>query len=74
MNQTGQHMHTLFAGFDGEHLKTFSLEVDCCTVLEALSALEKAIHDIRLRQLHFGYTSNSSVRTGMKLLNNSLKN
>lgn len=49
----GQHNHALFAGIDGSNLKTFVLEVDCHRTEDALLALEKAIHQIKLAQRHF---------------------
>lgn len=53
MCMPGQHNNSLFAGIDGSQLKTFSLEVDCHRVEDALFAFEKAIHQIKLAQRHF---------------------
>lgn len=50
---TGTHNHSLFPGIDGSDLKTFVLEVDCHRTEDALLALEKAIHQIKLAQRHF---------------------
>ncbi|HFY9976721.1 TPA: hypothetical protein ACIIU3_000045 [Serratia marcescens] len=60
MGILGSHAHSLFAGIDGNVLKTFVLEVDCHRAENALIALEKAIHQIKLAQLHF-LTERSSV-------------
>ncbi len=52
-NQSGQHLHSLFAGIDEERPKTFTIEVNTCSTLGALNALEKAISDLKRRKLHF---------------------
>ncbi|WP_447406125.1 hypothetical protein, partial [Clostridium perfringens] len=59
MCMPGQHNNSLFAGIDGSQLKTFSLEVDCHRVEDALFAFEKAILQIKLAQRHFSPESSS---------------
>lgn len=58
----GQHNHALFAGLDSDNPKTFSLEVKSYTVLGALSAMEKAIAELKLGQLQFGYENSAGVK------------
>ncbi|HEI6740058.1 hypothetical protein [Yersinia enterocolitica] len=62
MSQSGQHNDPLFAGLDSDTSKIFSLEVKSHTVNDALNAMEKAITELRLCQLQFGYESSADVK------------
>lgn len=62
MEQHGQHGNALFVGLDSDSLKTFSIEVDSRTASYALDAMEKAINELRLCQLQFGFESRNGVR------------
>lgn len=53
MGQSGQHLHSLFAGIDEERQKTFTIEVNARSALGALKALEKAVDDLKKCHLHF---------------------
>ncbi len=66
----GHHNHTLFAGIDGNNLKTFVLEVDCYHTEDALFSLEKAILQIKLAQRHFlpQLSSESGVRASYRVI------
>ncbi|ROR60826.1 UNVERIFIED_ORG: hypothetical protein EC838_0117 [Providencia alcalifaciens] len=61
MNQTGQHLHSLFAGIDEERPKTFTIEVNTCSTLGALNALEKAVSDLKRCKLHFYHEKSESI-------------
>ncbi|MFQ6245295.1 hypothetical protein ACNSO7_12595 [Yersinia enterocolitica] len=62
MSQSGQHNNPLFAGLDSDTSKIFSLEVKSHTVEDALNAMEKAITELRLCQLQFGYKNSAGVK------------
>lgn len=62
MIDTGKHNHSLFAGLDGNTPKTFSIEVRSCSALVAINAMEKAIAELKLRQLQFGYENEAGVK------------
>lgn len=53
MGQSGQHLHSLFAGIDEDRQKTFTIEVNARSTIGALEILEKAIDDLRKCHLHF---------------------
>lgn len=62
MNQSGEHLCSLFAGIDEERPKTFTLEVSTYSTLYALEALEKAIADLRRCALFFSYDGSTCKR------------
>lgn len=62
MQQPGQHEHSLFPNTDSINLKTFVLEVDGYRAEDALTAMERAIRELKLCQRQFGHGNETAVR------------